>query len=89
VYIDSPNYAIIWEARFYTIQPDATDLKTRNCSEAYYQYYLAQRFQPMVVSVNTYVHKKCSAGLYVNMTNLLYYSQYTDVSYKSNICIKV
>jgi len=59
--------------------PDFADLKTRNCSEAYYKYYMQQRFYYMRdLLSSTIIPKQCAAGIVLNMTQLLYYSQFTE-----------
>lgn len=73
-----PSYESIWELRFYILNPHLNDLKTRNCSEAYYRYYLEERFYPKQREVIQMVKDQCDASITVNMTHMLYYSQYTD-----------
>jgi hypothetical protein len=76
---DYPMYDSIWEAKFYTLVPTKADLKTRNCSEAYYRFYMEERFNPMKVKLEKNIlPSRCAAGLLVDMQHLVYYSQYTD-----------
>lgn len=73
-----PSYESIWEARFYILHPHLEDLKTRNCSEAYYRYYLEERFYPKQKQVIQMAKDRCASTVTVNMTHMLYYSQFTD-----------
>lgn len=76
-----PSYQSIWEIRFYILNPHLNDLKTRNCSEAYYRYYMEERFYPKQKEIYQLAKDQCissSGTVNVNMSHLLYYSEYTD-----------
>jgi len=76
---DYPSLSTIYHLRFYTLDPDVAALKTRNCSEAYYKYYMQERFYYMTNNlVTTVVPQKCAPGTICKMTQLLYFSQYTE-----------
>jgi hypothetical protein len=90
---DYPNYGSIWELKFYTLVPTTADLKTRNCSEAYYRYYLEKRFNPTKAALEQKFLKdqnavlKCAPGILLNFTNLIYYSQFTDGRIRTSLSV--
>jgi len=77
---DYPTFSTIYCLEFFTVVPEFyANLKTRNCSEAYYRYYMQQRFYYMRnLLLTTIVPQQCAQGMMSNMTQLLYYSQYTE-----------
>jgi hypothetical protein len=74
-----PNFTVIWTAEFCTLVPDYwANLQTEKCSNAYDEYWILQRFNPMQAYLtNVFIPENCAAGVQMNMSQLLYYSQYT------------